>query len=88
MAKILVDERMLQLIPDFIQQVERIVGEVLIVDSLAYGVKELLFSFKKFDQNEIVLARIQKRKTDKHFKVIYIISTKTYFRHTNFNNYV
>ena len=60
MAKILVDERTLELIPDFIQQVEKIVGEVLIVDSLAYGVKELLFEYKDFEYNQVVLARVNK----------------------------
>ena len=60
MAKILVDERTLELIPDFIQQVEKIVGEVLIVDSLAYGVKELLFEYQDFEYNEVVLARVNK----------------------------
>ena len=60
MAKILVDERTLELMPDFIQQVEKIVGNVLIVDSLAYGVKELLFESQDFEYNEVVLARVNK----------------------------
>ncbi len=60
MAKILVDNRTLELMPDFIQQVEKIVGEVLIVDSLAYGVKELLFDYRDFGYNEVLLARVNK----------------------------
>ena len=60
MAKILVDERTLELMPDFIQQVEKIVGNVLIVDSLAYGVKELLFDYRDFGYNEVLLARVNK----------------------------
>ena len=87
MAKILVNNRMLELMPDFIEQVERLVGKVIIVDSLVSDVKELIFESEKFEDNEIVLATVQKY-SNKKMRVVYICSTHLHFRHTHFNTNV
>ena len=81
MAKILVDARTLELMPDFIQQVIKLVGKIVIVDSLFVDGKELLFPFKNFEYNEVVLARITKSTVDDKLKVTSINSTASYYIH-------
>ena len=81
MAKILVDIHILELMPDFIQQVEKIVGEVLIVDSIAYGVNELLFKWKDFKENEVVLGRVNWNTNIEKLEITSINSTDNYLIH-------
>ncbi len=81
MAKILVDNHILELMPDFIQQVEKIVGEVLIVDSIAYGVNELLFKWKDFKENEVVLGRVNWNTNIEKLEITSINSTDNYLIH-------
>ena len=81
MAKILVDQKTRKLIPDFIDQVKKIVGKVLVINSSVYGVKELLFKYKKFKENEVVLARVTKSTETEKLEVTSINSTEKYYIH-------
>ena len=79
MPKILVDKMMISLMPDFIEQVERIVGKTSIKKSLLSEVKELYFDYKNFKEHEVVVGRVTTR--DRNLNVTSINSTETYFVH-------
>jgi hypothetical protein len=81
MAKILVDNKTLELIPDFIEQVEEIGGKISVVDSFVLDVTELVFKTKSFDDNEVVLARVTRNALNGKLKITNINSTESHFRY-------
>ena len=81
MAKILVNQSMINLMPDFVSQVNDLVGEIKIKQSLVLGTKEIYFDSLLYAENEVVLARVSDAMLDKKSRVININSTENSFTH-------
>ena len=79
MAKILVDQGMINLMPDFIDQVRDLVGNIKIKQSLVIGTNEICFDSPLYAENEVVLARVSDAMLDKKSRVISINSTENSF---------
>ena len=81
MAKILADQNMITLMPDFVSQVRNLVGDIKITESLVPGTKEIYFESPLYTENEIVLARVTDTNLNKEFRITSINSTKKFFIH-------